>query len=475
MGRHWTWSPAGHTMGDMTRGRETRPGPVAAAAMAVVLTLATSSPAAAQTRTAFAAWDQLAGSAGAYTTTLHLVGTGFPAADVTSDSRAGQVGVQTGESTWFSAETPPGQAYGSSRDQPYLNLRPRVDNPTSPSVTTYTFRRPTPLGWAFVLGDIDADEVTVAATLADGSPATLADLGFQGVFSLCDAVSRPGACPGPLPGDVPTWEPGRATLVGNPGAADSSGAAGWFEPTAPLSSLTLTFRQRSGLPIYQTWFMSRTQDVTGTVTTDGRPGCDVTQLVLRLVAPDGTVLATTTPGPDGGYGFDRVAATDDLTVRLGPADSDCTVVGPDEAALDLRTADGVADFAVAGEPEPEPVADVTGEVVDQDGEGIPDVVLDLDGPGVHETATTDQAGRYELGPVPPGDYTLAVDPPPGLEVVGPDQVPVVVEPDGTLVGDVDFVLRPTSTTPAGGPDDPDPTDSADTPVAVPTVIPSGVG
>ena len=468
-GSRWTWGRAGHTMEDMTRGRVARPGPAAAAAMAVVLTLGTSSPASAETRTAVAAWEELTGSGGAYTTTLTLAGTGFPIADVSSDSRAGQVGLQTGASTWFGAETPPGQAYGSSRDQPYLNLRPRADNSTSPSATTYTFQRPTPLGWAFVLGDVDADEVTVSATLADGTAATVADLGFQGAFNLCDSVPRPGACPGPLPGDLPTWDPGRSTLVGNPGADDSYGAAGWFEPTAPLSSLTLTFRQRSGLPIYQTWFMSRTQDVTGTVTPDGRPGCDMTQLVLRLVAPDGTVLATTSPGQGGGYTFDRIAATDDFAVRLGPADNGCTVVGADEQALDLRTADDVADFTVAAE---DAVAEVAGEVVDQDGAGVPDVVLDLDGPGVDETATTDADGRYDLGPVPPGDYTLAVDPPPGFEVVGPDRVSVVVEPDGTLVGDVDFVLRPTATTPSGDPDAPDDTG---TPVPVPTVIPSGVG
>jgi len=442
--------------------------------MAVVLVLSGSTPAAAETRTAFAAWEELTGSAGAYSTTLTLVGTGFPVADVTSDSRGGQVGVQTGASTWFGAETPPGVAYASSRDEPYLNLRPRADNPTSPSVTTYTFRRPTPLSWAFVLGDIDADEVTVSATLADGSPASLADLGFRGAFNLCDAASRPGSCPGPLPGDLPSWDPGRATLVGNTGADDSYGASGWFEPTAPLASLTLTFRQRSGLPIYQTWFVSRTQDVTGTVTTDGRPGCDVTQLALRLVAPDGTVLATTVPGEGGGYAFDGVAATDDFTVRLATGNSGCTVVGADEADLDLRTADDVADFTVAGEPEPEPTAEVAGEVVDQDGAGVPGVVLDLDGAGVDETDTTDAGGRFDLGPVPPGDYTLAVDPPPGYAVVGPDQVPVLVEPDGTLVGDVDFVLRTTGAPPTGVP----PTDGPAVPepaVAVPTVIPSGVG
>ena len=50
-----------------------------------------------------------------------------------------------------------------------------------------------PTGWAFLLGDIDADKVTVSAKDADGRPVDAALLGFVQGFNLCDSSSRPGA------------------------------------------------------------------------------------------------------------------------------------------------------------------------------------------------------------------------------------------------------------------------------------------
>ena len=99
------------------------------------------------TTTAIADWGPFTGSSGAFTTTMQLGGLGYPAAAVTTDSRSGQVGVQSGASVWWSAASPPGQPFGSSQNRPYVNLRPRADNAGAPSVTTYTFERPTPLGW----------------------------------------------------------------------------------------------------------------------------------------------------------------------------------------------------------------------------------------------------------------------------------------------------------------------------------------
>ncbi|MCB8045341.1 hypothetical protein JM654_17870 [Microbacterium oxydans] len=105
---------------------------------------------------------------------------------MTSDSRAGQVGVITGASTWLAEGTPIGAEYGSSRDQPYLNLRPRADNATSPSTTTYSFAAPTPTsGWAFALGDIDSDSVRIHAVAPDGHVLTAAEIGLRDLFNYC--------------------------------------------------------------------------------------------------------------------------------------------------------------------------------------------------------------------------------------------------------------------------------------------------
>lgn len=204
----------------------------------------------------YAAWT-FDGSGGAYTGTMSLPG--VPTATLTSDSRA-NAGLQTGANTWLGPNTPFGQVYGSSQDQQYLNLRPAADNPTSPSTTTYTFASPTPVGtWGFALGDLDADDAVVSATDANGNPVPVDALGFQQVFNFCDTSPRAGTCSSETPPyDVPTWIPGSDSgkLAGHPGAQDTIGAAGWFQPTVPLSTLTIVFYARSGAPVYQTWFAS---------------------------------------------------------------------------------------------------------------------------------------------------------------------------------------------------------------------------
>jgi hypothetical protein len=138
---------------------------------------------------------ELTGDAGAYAGSMSLGG-GFPAATITSTSRSGGVGVQTGASTFLNAATPPGDRYGSSRNGGYLTLRPAADRPDAPSVTTYTFATPTPTtGWTFVLGDIDADRVVISAQDVDGSPVSASGLGFEGVFSYCGGCRLPAPRP----------------------------------------------------------------------------------------------------------------------------------------------------------------------------------------------------------------------------------------------------------------------------------------
>jgi hypothetical protein len=237
---------------------------VAAACTAVVafgaaLLVAGPSPVAAAPGV-YAAWtfDEVVDGDGrhqAYEGTMTLPD--VPAATWTSDARSDSA-VESGASTWLPDGSPFGGVYGSSQGQPYLRLRPMADTPTGASTTTYTFASPTPAsGWAFALGDVDADQVEVSATDAMGAPVPVAGLGFQGVFNLCDASPRSSTCSGLTePYDLPSWQPGPTSglLIGNDAANDTIGASGWFQPSVPLKTLTFVYTRRSGLPVYQTWF-----------------------------------------------------------------------------------------------------------------------------------------------------------------------------------------------------------------------------
>ncbi|WP_318244203.1 MSCRAMM family protein [Oerskovia rustica] len=427
-----------------------RLGAVLALALAVLLGVGVAGSATAATTAGWAAWDPLAGTGGSFTTMMRLPAGGFPAATMTSDSRAGQVGVQSGASSWLSTATPVGAKYGSSQGQPYLNLRPRADAPTSPSTTTYTFERPTPAGgWTFVLGDIDADQVTVVARGEGGRLLTGVELGYQGGFNYCAVTPRP-ACTGT---DVPTWDPATGVLRGNATATDTSGATGWFEPTVPVTSLTLLFQQRSGFPVFQTWFASLARDVTGTVALqDVGP---ISGATLTLVSADGVRLATTTSGADGTYSFTGYTAADGYTVEVTPppappGQAGYVVVGPGSLPADLAATDATGvDFTVR----PILPVPVGGTVLTEDGTPVPGATITITGPGGPVTAVTDSNGAYLVDQVAVGQHTVTVTPPPGYTVDEPSQSFEVLPGDETL-RTVSFVASPlpsvSGTVTAGG-------------------------
>lgn len=371
------------------------------------------------------------GRAGAYTTAVRIAERPEIAAEVTSDSRGGGVGVISGASTWLSADTPVGMKYGSSRDQPYMNLRPRADTATAPSMTTYTFNRPTPtMNWSFVLGGIDADRVRVHAVGPAGNDLTAAELGYNGGFNYCaPGLSGKPSCTGD-PDDVPDWDPATRTLTGNAAMADTSGAAAWFEPTAPISELTLEYTNRSGFPIYQTWFASLARDLTGTVSTVSGDGSGI-EITLR--DGNGEVLGTTTTGPGGTYAFPGIHANLGYTVDVAPPEG-MTADGPTSRPADLSDDDDVVDFALRDLA----AVSVSGRVVDDTGAPIHGAVVTI--PGVGE-ATTGLDGGYVFAEVPPGDHAATVELPDGYALLsspGPFTVPE--DSDDPITG-LDFVAQ----------------------------------
>jgi hypothetical protein len=436
------------------------PGGLGVLATAVLVALGAVIPAmsaSAESSPGWADWDPLTGSAGDWSTTMRLPAGGFPEATVTSDSRGG-VGVISGASSWLSAATPPGELYGSSRDRPYLNLRPQADRPTSPSTTTYSFERPTPTGgWAFVLGDIDADRAVVTARATDGRLLTGAELGWQGGFNYCTAEGSP-SCAG-MPEDVPTWNPATGELIGNVAAADTAGAAGWFRPTTPITSLTVEFYQRSGFPVYQTWFASLARDIAGTVSfvdETGAPQGVLPGATLTLFGPDGAELDTTTSDESGQYIFTGYTAAAGYRVELTTlpeADDEhpfgLVPYGEREVdEVDLSAADATdVDFAAR---DIRPVA-VSGTVLTDDGTPVAGATVTLtpaDG-GVPLTAVTSSQGEYLIDGVPwdaagdePQDYTFSLsDLPEGYTTASaPDDITVEVDQEEPSTGN-DFVVR----------------------------------
>ncbi|SKC56832.1 Carboxypeptidase regulatory-like domain-containing protein [Krasilnikoviella flava] len=423
---------------------------LAALSIAALSAVVTPTTATAATTAGWAEWDPLTGSAGDWSTTMQLPAGDFPAATVTSNSRGGGVGVISGASSWLAASTPPGETFGSSRNQPYLNLRPQADRPTTPSTTTYTFERPTPAGgWAFVLGDIDADRVRVSALGEDGQPLSADELGWQEAFNYCQGAGTPSC----TDVDVPTSDPATGTLTGNATATDTNGASGWFQPSVPVTSLTIEFAWRSGFPVYQTWFASLARDITGTVTLDD--GSPLEGSTVTLLGPDGTALATTTSAADGAYAFEGYTAAPGYRVELtelpGPSDDHpfgLVAVGSSVVDdVDLTDTDGVADFQAR---DIEPVA-VSGTVLDDDGEPVPGATVTLTpvGGGEPITAVTNSRGEYLVDDVAwdveneqPQEYEFTLsDLPEGHVVTGaPPNLTVDVGQEEASTGN-DFIVQ----------------------------------
>lgn len=404
---------------------------------ALLVALGIAVPALAATTTGIGTFGPLSGSSTSYATTMQIPATGFPQASVTSTSRSGGVGPQSGASMWFGAATDPGAEYGSSQDQPYVNFRPKADTPTSPSVTRYTFQRGTPQGWGFVLGDVDADKVTISATKADGTAASAADLGFQSVFNMCDTSPKPSGCSGVVaPFDLPSWDAATRTLDGNATALDTTGAAGWFKPTTSLRTLTFTFSQRAGFPVYQTWFAVKKQDIAGTVTVAGT--CSAEDLPVQLFDPTGVSIGSTTTGSDGSYSFTGMSAGPGYHVELGNLPNGCVTDDAVSSPIDLSSGDGSADFAVR-EIVPLPIS---GTVKDDDGNPLAGVTVSIDdGTNPVRTATTGSDGSYLFDTNPVGTYSLSVTPPAGYTVgTAPGDV-VVADGDEEPITERNFVLN----------------------------------
>lgn len=223
---------------------------------------------------------------------------GFPDAVLTSTA-----GVSVASAATVVGTTPPGLVYGTSAGRTYLSLGTSSSTPVNS--VTLTFAGPTPAaGWSVVVGDVDAEDVTISGLVAGGAPLGAADLGTVEPYTTSAAP--------------PTWDGSTLTLVGE--GVDTDGAAAWFSPTVPLTSLTFTATRRLGTPAVQIWLVGLTASLAGTVTDGG--GTPVPGAAVELRAPGGGALpGATAPviaAADGTFEFPAVVPTAVEVVATAP-------------------------------------------------------------------------------------------------------------------------------------------------------------
>lgn len=258
------------------------------------------------------------------------------------------VTIPGGTSAIQTLATPFGAFVGlSSVNQQYINTKMTS---SGVATNTYKFATNTPNNgkWAFSLGDLDAETIQVTATLANGSPATAAQIGFQSQYNYNDPTS--------------TVYPLTVTQSGNtitlddpacPAACDTVGIAAWFTPTASLSYLSIRATGKSGFPVYQTWFATQYKKISGGV--DVNPANPPTsQTLIPPISLDlidnstGLVVAETTSSTtDGSWTFPAVYPDEAYTiVPTGPNGEDL----PD-IAIPAMTADYVVTPDIVAPPE----------------------------------------------------------------------------------------------------------------------------
>ncbi len=345
-------------------------------------------------------WGTFSLSAAPYTGAVAMPGN-FPATTFTSTSSTATV--VSGASTWQAASTPVGVEFGSSLNRTYLNQRPAANNAASPAITTYTFASPTPAsGWAFVLGDIDADQVTLSATGADGAPVPVEGLGYQESYNSCHRSGGP-SCDALNLNDRPSWTDDGSTglLLGNPTAADTEGGTAWFAPNVPLTSLTMRYQWRNGFPIYQTWFVAKTFTAGGTVTLDDAPLAGATVTVFDEA---GAVVGTAVTAASGTWSLPSLIATGTYRATVAPP----TGIAPlPDRTFSLVDSDA-AEIDFPFDTPPPPLAG-TDEVSTLQGIAVDLPLLENDAGGSEDFPLVADSVRFELPGGAPAGTVLAPD------------------------------------------------------------------
>jgi len=266
------------------------------------------------------------------------------------DSRS--TGIEDNTDEYVPAGSPFGAVFGASGPSTRNKfLKTRIDaSAGSIATVTVTFASPTPTGLlGFGVSDVDVDQVLVGGTRADSTALTGAELVGE-AFNLCDASDASPMCSGTSePFAVPTWDPSTRVVMGS--GDESEGEAAWFRPSVSVSTLTFVFSglSDSGSPSFRLWLTALGAPVTGSVSFVD--GASSTPVKVELLAPDGSVLTTTTTAANGTYSFGLALAVAGYKVRL-TVPSGLTLRGTNPVDVDLSAGSAVVDFTLAGSAAP---------------------------------------------------------------------------------------------------------------------------
>lgn len=366
-----------------------------AGATGLVLALGTTAVAVAAPGDGYASWN-VDGARNAFSGSVELP-LGFPTTSFVSDSRA--VDVSGGASSWLPEGTPFADEFGQSQGRPYISIAPAANNAAFPSTTTFVFDEPAPAGtWGINLGDIDAETVTISATVGTRA-ATVTEIGLQDAYNYCDASPRASTCSGlPATGNVvPTVSDDGTTITvadlacpTDPDRCNTTGEALWLMPTAELSSLTVTSAWKRGIPALQVWFATLADRIDGTILANcagALPGA------VELTVDGENVVATASVTSTGSFAFDNVIQRDDYLLQAASATTPPGVV--------VSTAGG--DLTVPGSADLTATASFTvSGTVAGPADLIAGRVVRLTGGSVAEETTTDVNGAYAFPGILPG-------------------------------------------------------------------------
>lgn len=181
--------------------------------------------------------------------TVTFTGTLFPNADVTSSGQT----LRVATSQVLGSSTPFGAQYGPSNGRNYLSVG--LASGVSRASVTITFDEPpVPGTYGLVMGDVDAENVILSATDANGRAVDVSE--WNGTdFNYAGGT------------DLPRWDPATGTITGN--GSDSAGASMWIVPSTEVESITLTQTRTAGFPAYQLWIAADV--ITATAATTPTP------------------------------------------------------------------------------------------------------------------------------------------------------------------------------------------------------------